>query len=437
MQLQILKLEDGEYAKANGGFSLVRAGVKKVAPAISTATATDSVGAGRSEYFARLHARIASRDANTSAAMPRRNYLRWRSAVRCGSRRQVDPADDSPGQGQTRDSVLATQFQQDVDQDRCCQRRVRLLDRSLHRSCLWVLTRRLTLADSSEPRHRSRRRERVDSLPSGASHGPSTAASTTASASAVSVLGSWLSLLLHVDSWHVHRLAPGLAWVRRFAVCAGTGRCNNKNDCGFIHDSRRIAMCRKFLRNECADPNCLLSHQNDEVLCSSSGCFPLAESNPCALPPCDQNKVPVCSLFLRGACTREGCKYRHIKVSATAAVCADFVKGYCSKGAACPLRHELPSKNRAFSGVPKLPPVCSAYAQPQSEPNPTGKSVTPRVADAGAASSTTSAGPTGATPSTARAVASPASASEELSIRPNIRFAPRHGAAFSGLLDGL
>jgi hypothetical protein len=49
MQLQILKLEDGEYAKANGGFSLVRAGVKKVAPAISTATATTSVGAGRSE----------------------------------------------------------------------------------------------------------------------------------------------------------------------------------------------------------------------------------------------------------------------------------------------------------------------------------------------------------------------------------------------------
>lgn len=28
MQLQVLKLEDGEYAKANGGFSLIRAGVK-------------------------------------------------------------------------------------------------------------------------------------------------------------------------------------------------------------------------------------------------------------------------------------------------------------------------------------------------------------------------------------------------------------------------
>ena len=27
--MQLLRLEDGDYAKANGGFSLVRAGVKK------------------------------------------------------------------------------------------------------------------------------------------------------------------------------------------------------------------------------------------------------------------------------------------------------------------------------------------------------------------------------------------------------------------------
>jgi hypothetical protein len=155
------------------------------------------------------------------------------------------------------------------------------------------------------------------------------------------------------------------------------------------------------------------------------------------VPPCEQNKVPVCSLFLRGACTREGCKYRHIKVSATAAVCADFVKGYCSKGAACPLRHELPSKKRAFSGVPKQQPVCTTSAQPQSEPNPTGASLTPRVAYSGAVNPAQRAGSTGATLSTARAAAAPALADEELSIRPNIRFAPRHGAAFSALLDGL
>lgn len=39
MQLSVLKLEDGEYAKANGGFSLIRAGVKpqKPTPAVVNA----------------------------------------------------------------------------------------------------------------------------------------------------------------------------------------------------------------------------------------------------------------------------------------------------------------------------------------------------------------------------------------------------------------
>lgn len=32
MQLRVLKLEDGEYAKANGGFSLIRSGFKKPEP---------------------------------------------------------------------------------------------------------------------------------------------------------------------------------------------------------------------------------------------------------------------------------------------------------------------------------------------------------------------------------------------------------------------
>lgn len=159
----------------------------------------------------------------------------------------------------------------------------------------------------------------------------------------------------------------------------------------------------------------------------------------------EQNKVPVCSLFLRGACTREGCKYRHIKVSETAAVCSDFVKGYCSKGAACPLRHELPSKKRMFSGVPKQQQASSSSVgdtqQPQSEPNPTGKSLLPRVAESSAEKPVQGIGSTGAiaapTPTTSRSTASTALTDDELSIRPNIRFAPRHGAAFSSLLEGL
>lgn len=39
MQLQVLKLEDGDYAKANGGFSLIRAGVKPLKPTAAVANA--------------------------------------------------------------------------------------------------------------------------------------------------------------------------------------------------------------------------------------------------------------------------------------------------------------------------------------------------------------------------------------------------------------
>lgn len=43
------------------------------------------------------------------------------------------------------------------------------------------------------------------------------------------------------------------------------GYCNKRNECLYIHDSRRVAICRKFLRSECADANCLLSHKHDQV----------------------------------------------------------------------------------------------------------------------------------------------------------------------------
>ncbi|EEY63445.1 uncharacterized protein PITG_22552, partial [Phytophthora infestans T30-4] len=47
-------------------------------------------------------------------------------------------------------------------------------------------------------------------------------------------------------------------------IRSNSSYCKNKEECRFIHDSRRVSMCRKFLKNECDDPNCLLSHQHDE-----------------------------------------------------------------------------------------------------------------------------------------------------------------------------
>ncbi|CAI5712507.1 unnamed protein product [Peronospora effusa] len=172
------------------------------------------------------------------------------------------------------------------------------------------------------------------------------------------------------------------------------GFCKNKDACRFIHDSRRVAMCRKFLKNECNDPKCLLSHQHDE------------------------NKVPDCKMFLRGACTRADCKYRHVKVSATAEVCEPFTKGYCPKGGVCPLRHELrklptttaigqESSNKSATVSGTLSPLCSTSSE---------------VTSASAAFS----GP-----------GSPKEDKTELSIRPNIRFAPKHSGGFPSLFDGL
>uniref|UniRef100_H3HE63 C3H1-type domain-containing protein n=1 Tax=Phytophthora ramorum TaxID=164328 RepID=H3HE63_PHYRM len=131
--------------------------------------------------------------------------------------------------------------------------------------------------------------------------------------------------------------------------------CKNKDACRFIHDSRRVAMCRKFLKNECNDP-----------------------------------------------------KYRHVKVSATAALCEPFTGGYCPKGGACPLRHELPLINR------------------KSAASASGKDTTTNAS----ASSPASSGQTSSS-------GSPTNDNSELSIRPNIRFASKHSTGFPSLFDGL
>lgn len=61
--------------------------------------------------------------------------------------------------------------------------------------------------------------------------------------------------------------------------------------------------------------------------------------------------MPVCKLFLRGTCTREGCKYRHIKVSSNAGICPAFLKGYCPLQSECCLKHELPTKKRTLRSI--------------------------------------------------------------------------------------
>ena len=93
------------------------------------------------------------------------------------------------------------------------------------------------------------------------------------------------------------------------------GRCSAGDACSSYHDPAKVALCRKFLRGECVDAKCLLSHK----------------INP--------EKMPVCAFFLRGSCTVAACPYRHVKVSDDAAVCEAHITGRCTKGTACPLKH--------------------------------------------------------------------------------------------------
>ena len=51
-------------------------------------------------------------------------------------------------------------------------------------------------------------------------------------------------------------------------------------------------------------------------------------------------RVPACLHFLRGKCSNLNCRYAHVRVSPSAAICRDFATlGYCGRGADCSCRH--------------------------------------------------------------------------------------------------
>uniref|UniRef100_K3X8M2 C3H1-type domain-containing protein n=1 Tax=Globisporangium ultimum (strain ATCC 200006 / CBS 805.95 / DAOM BR144) TaxID=431595 RepID=K3X8M2_GLOUD len=313
MQLQVLKLEDGEYAKANGGFSLIRAGVKKqptaALPSVPRVTRptpklSNAVSIGGVKYI----------------ATKRGNSLK---------RLTVDEVNKS---------VAAAK-----------------------QNSLGIMTK-----------------------------GVPTSATSRAQAA--------------VQRARIARLKKQGVQVRT-EYCY----CNKKNDCKFIHDSRRVAICRKFLRDECTDPNCLLSHKHD------------------------QNKMPVCTLFLRGACTREDCKYRHVKVSRSAQVCEAFLKGYCSAGASCRLKHELPPKKKSTVAPPSTAKGKFASCPPEEKQ---GVSCSTSSNAAEQENVSPVAVPETANGASAAATRTSSSSTESgLSLRPNIRFRPKNASGFPSLFS--
>ncbi|KAI9709315.1 MAG: hypothetical protein M1820_003435 [Bogoriella megaspora] len=109
-----------------------------------------------------------------------------------------------------------------------------------------------------------------------------------------------------------------------------TGYCPHGPQCRFTHDADKVAICKTFLSTGAcqAGESCDLSH------------------NPTS------HRVPACVHFLRGMCTKDDCRYAHVRVNAGAPVCYAFATlGYCEKGASCAERHVHECPNYSNKGT--------------------------------------------------------------------------------------
>jgi len=108
------------------------------------------------------------------------------------------------------------------------------------------------------------------------------------------------------------------------------GSCIRGDRCRFKHDLTKLAICKEYLRSgQCFNgEDCNLSHD------------------------LTANRIPLCTHFLRGNCTKPDCRYLHIHVDLTAPVCKDFARlGYCENGTFCPERHVLECPEYSNTGT--------------------------------------------------------------------------------------
>ncbi|XP_065216641.1 uncharacterized protein ZC3H3 isoform X2 [Planococcus citri] len=84
-----------------------------------------------------------------------------------------------------------------------------------------------------------------------------------------------------------------------------------KGDCYRIHDRKYVALCQNFIRGNCDEKDCLLSHD------------------------LTSKKISICRRFLKNNCSYENCPYVHAKPTLEAPICAQFLQGYCEDGERC------------------------------------------------------------------------------------------------------
>ncbi|GAB6023308.1 Zinc finger CCCH domain-containing protein 3 [Chamberlinius hualienensis] len=131
------------------------------------------------------------------------------------------------------------------------------------------------------------------------------------------------------------------------------GNCKKKESgtCPYIHDSDKIAICKRFLRGECKVDKCPYAH------------------NHC------RSKMPTCNFFILGTCHNgEKCNYSHVNVGRDAEICSDFLNGYCASNDKCKKWHysrcnEFESKG--YCNREKCPLLHKArVTETTSTPNP-------------------------------------------------------------------
>ncbi|PKU68623.1 Zinc finger CCCH domain-containing protein 7 [Dendrobium catenatum] len=64
--------------------------------------------------------------------------------------------------------------------------------------------------------------------------------------------------------WSLHSARLRLAQKRQFCLFfTRFGKCNKSGrKCPYIHDPAKVAICAKFLRGQCSDANCKLTHKD-------------------------------------------------------------------------------------------------------------------------------------------------------------------------------
>ncbi|CAN9303682.1 hypothetical protein AA0119_g9283 [Alternaria tenuissima] len=104
---------------------------------------------------------------------------------------------------------------------------------------------------------------------------------------------------------------------RLCAIFTSTGQCS-RPACYLVHDPDKQAVCKPwFYKDSCA------------------------KGDYCSLPhDASSHNAPTCLHFQAGRCTKEDCRFAHIRVNPTALNCVAFGRmGYCEKGDTCAELH--------------------------------------------------------------------------------------------------